>query len=311
MNLEFYADFKCTRAALNSLETKGSKGQEPNFLTNLINKIWKTIFGSETRPPKELKGWKKLDALLNENENSSSTGFIEPTRRVCNFGGMESQEEFIGLKDEAEKAIFVTDDEKVRVRPMKFLRKSPFAERPINRNRDLLECVNEDSSLWKSTFDILEKQLQAIAKTADGKHVILQQTPTSCSPTCVAMLVLDHGKVPNYEAISTTNLANTLDAINWFTEAGLKTIRTELSDKNNITADLVKLLKENGPGILTLNHPDIGNHSVVLDRISTEDNEAIIRDPFHGWMITVKLDVLISWVEDHRSPNFLQVKGES
>jgi hypothetical protein len=126
-------------------------------------------------------------------------------------------------------------------------------------------------------------------------------------PTCVAMLVLDHGRVPNFKAIKETNLANDSKAMNWIEEAGLKPKLTELIDKEKRGDVLSRCLVEHGPGILSVNHPEIGGHVIVLDAISKGENTAKIRDPFHGRSVTLKLDVLLSWVSDY----FLQIDSSS
>lgn len=65
---------------------------------------------------------------------------------------------------------------------------------------------------------------------------------------------------------------------------------------------------EKGPGMLSIYHPKINEHVVILDEISIIKNEAIIRDPFHGWMVTIDLSVLKTWLRPEQpGENFVQI----
>ena len=57
--------------------------------------------------------------------------------------------------------------------------------------------------------------------------------------------------------------------------------------------------------MLSINHPTIAGHVVILDEISIEKNEAIIRDPFHGWMVTMDLGALKAWLRP--GEDFVQI----
>jgi hypothetical protein len=189
---------------------------------------------------------------------------------------------------------------------MRFLRHSPFVR---ISNSIGLETIEDDHELWAGAFDSLNKKLHAIGITDNGKHVILQQTAKSCVPSCVAMLVLDHGKTPNYEAIKSTYLATKDAAIQWVKEAGLNPEVTTITGtpKHRVAQTLKEAIQKHGSGVLTISHPKIGFHDIVLDEISIETNSAIIRDPFHGWCLTIKLDSLLSWHPAY----FLQIRSDA
>ena len=60
-----------------------------------------------------------------------------------------------------------------------------------------------------------------------------------------------------------------------------------------------------GSGILSVGG-EIGGHVVVLDSFSMATNTAIIRDPFHGWSITISADSLLRRTSSGQ--DFIQVK---
>ncbi|MEI6242522.1 MAG: hypothetical protein WCP39_03850 [Chlamydiota bacterium] len=240
----------------------------------------------------ELKGWAKYQALLAENQQEVIRPFITPSRRVCGFSGIESEYTKYLIRN----AVFITAKEIIKVHPMRFLSHSPYGTLSPFAER-LTRAQNENDPIWEERIlpDLINIQLQAIAFTESNRHVILQQAAKSCVPTCVGMLVLDHKKTPNYDAIELTNLANDEQAVEWVRETGLTPKFTEIPNVSNKTEFLVRCLKENGSGALGIDHPKIGGHDIVLDEISIENNTAVIRDPFHGWALTIKLNALLSW----------------
>ncbi|MEI6242524.1 MAG: hypothetical protein WCP39_03860, partial [Chlamydiota bacterium] len=240
----------------------------------------------------ELKGWAKYQALLAENQQEGIRPFITPSRRVCGFSGVES----IYTKSLIRNAVFITAEEIIKVHPMRFLSHSPFGTNSPDME-DWYPDLAENNSVWEEEIlpALINIQLQAIAFTESNRHVILQQAGKSCVPTCIGMLVLDHKKTPNYKAIKETNLADNKQAIEWIKEAGLTPKMTEIPNVGNKAEFLVKCLQENGSGKLSIDHPEICGHGIVLDEISIENNTAMIRDPSHGWALTIKLNALLSW----------------
>ena len=247
-------------------------------------------------PSQELGNWDKYCALMAENTKEKPRTFIIPARRVCNFGVTNS----LNTIRLAKRTAFITDDEIIKVHPLQFLRNSPFMSESFKEYIDQYS-KNELKSLFD---DLINKELHAIAITENGKHVILQQAVKSCVPTCIGMLALDHGKPVNYEAIKIINLANQDDAIRWTKEAGLTPKITMLFTEINHEAILTQCLKENGPGMLAIDHPILGGHAIIVDSMSRDTNTANIRDPFHGWALTIRLDDLLSWKPHY----FLQIE---
>lgn len=194
-------------------------------------------------------------------------------------------------------AVFITSDEILHIDPIKFLRNSPFVLQPSERSVRTYSKMSDTDPAWESSFDILTRQLQAIAITESGRHVILQQAGKSCVAASVAMLILDHGRIPDYESIKTAHLAEREDAIAWIKRAGLTPKMTGLQSQENKKEVLVECLAKHGSGVLAIHHPVIKGHVIVLDEISLKDNTAIVRDSFHGWSLTIKLDALLLWID--------------
>jgi|GEM_PF-2042658 len=148
-------------------------------------------------------------------------------------------------------------------------------------------------------------QKRSVAITEDGRHVILQQATRSCVPTAMAMLILDHGKEPSWNSIRFTNLADNEKACYWLKEANLEPIVTEITGKDGPAA-LAALLQKNGPAAVGINHPELGGHEIIIDRVFPDRDEADIRDPYQGVALRIKLKSLLSWC--FAGETFIQVK---
>lgn len=233
----------------------------------------------------------EYNALLNENQITAERGLITPKRRSCGFGLFDS----IKNATLSTKTSFIKDEEIIGIHPMRFLRNSPFVNKvdlsPGQHPKEL------DDIIWNSLFEGLDKQLHAIGVTEDGRHVILQQAVKSCVPSCVAMLVLDQRKTPNYEAIRMVSCATLERAIEWVEAAELVPVLTTIKEYEHPINTFQEAIQKNGPGVLQIIHPLIGGHAIILDEISTKTHSAIIRDPFHGWSVTIRLELLLSWIK--------------
>ncbi len=204
----------------------------------------------------EATGFEKYKALLLENQIDEERALVLPTRRVCGFGGMES----LHTQALAKKAVFITEAEILKIHPMRFLRRSPFVMKIDPMSERYFEELDDNDPIWKSIFDSTSIRLHAIGLTESGKHVILQQAVKSCVPSCVAMLVLDHGKMPDYKTIKFTNLANQEEAIAWVRAAGLNPQMTIIKDLENAANILNESIQKYGSGVLSINHPKISGH---------------------------------------------------
>ena len=262
------------------------------------------------KPPEPilLTNKKQYYALLEDNQLEGNRPMIIPERRICPIGPTIS----ISTWKKIKAAQFILPEEIIEVHAMHFLRNSPFADDPedkqmIDRTLDGLDngsLAYLDEYKADSMVDSLKKRVEGIGRTQDGRHVILQQAAKSCVPSCVAMLVLDRGKMPNYRAIERIHIANRERAIQWIQEAGLSHQFTDLTpfwenNQTELASQLSDCLQAKGSGILGIDHPVIGGHVIVLDEISKENKTARIRDSFHGWALTIRLEALLSWKPDY------------
>jgi len=135
----------------------------------------------------------------------------------------------------------------------------------------------------------------SLAITEDNKHVLQQQAQRSCVPTAAAMLILDHGKTPDWKSIIDTNISQTATYVpQLIREANLEPIISSLPDENKAAA-LESLLQKNGPAVTSVSVPGMGGHAIVIDRVFSNTDEADIRDPYHGVALRVRLKTLLSW----------------
>lgn len=247
----------------------------------------------------ELRGYAKYEALKRETQTArpEDRPWITPERRVCGSDGLDT----IAYVKKRQAGIFIPDKEILYRHKMRFL-PNPLAFDINKRSLETFQELSPDEPVWEKVFEGLEKELQAIGITENCKHVILQLATRSCVPTCVAMLVMDHGKNPDYLSIKYTNLAHDEQAIQWIEKAGLKHKLTPLADSQNVIETLRECIQKHGSGILSVNG-EIGSHVVILDEIYEET--AVIRDPYHGWAVTISLESLRKRIS--KNGNFIQI----
>ena len=98
------------------------------------------------------------------------------------------------------------------------------------------------------------------------------------------MLIMDHGKQPDLGELTTRNIGYKKDQVRDIQNAGLSPI---VSEGFNLKA-LKLLLQQNGPAIIPIDDKELGGHVIVVDEIT--DEGVRLRDPYHGWEITVTLE---------------------
>ena len=147
-------------------------------------------------------------------------------------------------------------------------------------------------------------ELDALGITQEGKHVVQQQALRSCVPTTVAMLLLDKQLTPNYNEVTSSNLADDQIIFHSLERAGCRGEYCDLSTTNYFEA-AKGAIQTHGPIILGIMHPVIGGHEIILDDVNVEHNEVTIRDPAYGAMLTILADVFLSWRPDGRGIQIL------
>jgi hypothetical protein len=124
--------------------------------------------------------------------------------------------------------------------------------------------------------------------TKHGKAIIQQQATRGCTAAAAAMLMKDNGKLPDIRELRLRNLGSTENQTRDITKAGLKTI---VSSTHHLS-DLKALLAKNGSAIVDVNGK-LGGHVIVVDHISDDLSQIRLRDPYHGWEITVTKEAFL------------------
>lgn len=139
--------------------------------------------------------------------------------------------------------------------------------------------------------------------TQHGKAIIQQQATRGCTAATAAMLSMDHGAKADLFELRDRNLGNHANQIRDLRKAGI--IGT-LHDAASCS-DLRNLILKHGSAIVN-GMGSLSGHVYIVDDISEDFNKVRIRDPYHGWEITVKGSAFISsW----RPGKALQVTGVS
>ena len=152
--------------------------------------------------------------------------------------------------------------------------------------------VTEEMILKKHSmrFIELDGKREAIAMTRDRDYVVLQQANSSCFPSCVTAMALYLGARPLFKEMQDSATKARETEQRYFAQAGLKAIEHPLNGEPMEKVIALEILQKKFPGILQVSDPgSVGSHMVVLISLSRPQGRMTIMDPYHGWMITVKL----------------------
>ncbi|VHO03289.1 papain-like cysteine protease family protein [Candidatus Rhabdochlamydia sp. T3358] len=193
--------------------------------------------------------------------------------------------------------------EKVNLPPRKHLPINPFesmhdkcnifedkeiiAHHPVIRKELLEECKNLNTG---------EEEKVYIEFTQNNKAIIQQQATIGCTAATAAMLIKDRGGKPDFSTLQCRNLGNDEDIQQDIQNAGFRPMITRLIP--NSLPKLRKQLLEYGSAIVSIWDPQAGGHSIVVDEVSKNLSQVRLRDPYHGWEITVSAEVFQSrWID--------------
>lgn len=126
----------------------------------------------------------------------------------------------------------------------------------------------------------------------DNRCIIKQPAFQSCVPTCIAMLVIDTRKESKNEIIDIDliirgGISKIEHYKNWCKNHGFEQIFFDFKNRE----DIIKGVNDNGPLLADIIHDAIGGHVIIVDTFDGENNTVMIRDPAHGWRITMDTDV--------------------
>lgn len=124
--------------------------------------------------------------------------------------------------------------------------------------------------------------------TKNRKAIIQQQARRGCTAATAAMLIMDNGKNPDLLALRGRNIGNDEDQIRDIQNAGLKAAKNSAND----LSELRNLIIQNDSCIVTVSGR-LGGHVIVVDEVSSDLSKIRLRDPYHGWEITVHSDAFL------------------
>lgn len=131
----------------------------------------------------------------------------------------------------------------------------------------------------------------------DGKCIIQQPAVRACVPTALAMILEDQKINFDFEILFETNLADNNNIVHW-----LKPYEYEMIPLTSDVKTISNWIAENGSLLASIHAQKIGSHMIVVDSINND--QVTIRDPFHGWRITIKTKLFL----DTMSPRFLGIR---
>ncbi|QZA58602.1 hypothetical protein [Candidatus Rhabdochlamydia porcellionis] len=130
--------------------------------------------------------------------------------------------------------------------------------------------------------------------TENGKAIIQQQATRGCTAAVAAMLIKDQKGKFNFYGLSMCNLGDNENIKQAIRAAGFKPIVTRLA-LNSLKALKTQLLNH-GSAIVSIVDPKAGGHSIVVDEVSEDLQQVRLRDPYHGWEITVSAEAFqVRW----------------
>jgi hypothetical protein len=157
------------------------------------------------------------------------------------------------------------------------------------RSRDILDihCAPSDY-----LYTACEGKL-SYGRTAFGEHVLQQVGWWGCSAATVQMIRLDYGMEPDPMELLLSHLGNGSSRTHQLELSGFqvfhfsKNFGAAVSFRRNDIPLLEDLIDQNGSAIVTVYPNKLGIHAIIIDSLSRNDGEVRIRDPFHGWSVTV------------------------
>jgi hypothetical protein len=133
------------------------------------------------------------------------------------------------------------------------------------------------------------KENTEIRYTKNGKAILQQQATRGCTAATAAMLMLDNGKEPNYWGLRTRTLANDEEQVANIKSTGLKAFINKAKDLSELK-DMI-LRHDSCVGSFR------GGHVIVIDEVSSDLSKIRMRDPYHGWEITVGSESFLNkWI---------------
>ena len=210
---------------------------------------------------------------------------------------------FIGYIQESKSGCFVR---KNALKGMVTSSRANLLKSPLFLENEIISISKISSSKRLKTKDMafIPRSI-----SENGKGIVQQCAMKSCGQTCVAMLLLDHGLTPDLGGISTGSWSNPDSMIKLLAEGGLKAECDKIStkSKNKFLLNLQKQVHGRGSTIVTLKslgEGRIGGHVLICDDVSFNLLSVRLRDPWHGWEITVTAEAFLDCVTDEKKESY-------
>ena len=128
-----------------------------------------------------------------------------------------------------------------------------------------------------------------VAISENGYPVLQQQNVESCGQTCLAMVLMDLGFQPDFSKLEggLTNYDQRMEVIKGL---ALREIRNHLNTKNEqeFLEELREKIHKNGSALIGIDGGSgFVGHGIVCDDISADLQTVRIRDPWHGWEVSL------------------------
>ena len=137
----------------------------------------------------------------------------------------------------------------------------------------------------------------------NGKFVVQQQGVEACPYGVMDMFSGDHGKYPDFPSSGGRSMSHEIVA-KIMHDRGLPLMTSTITydESRNISGlfQLKKLLNKYGSLILGILDRKLGSHFIIIDEIADNFQTVRLRDPWHGWDITVKADAIRKRISDPR-----------
>jgi hypothetical protein len=131
--------------------------------------------------------------------------------------------------------------------------------------------------------------------TSEKRHLLQQQSLKFGSyGACLAMLILDRGKIPNFSQLRD----RIQDADIYMQSSSVTPIIGRISKGQDGIEKLAELIHENGAACIEID--TLWAHFIIVDDINIKAGTAKIRDPYHNWAPTITLSALESKLKGGR-----------
>jgi hypothetical protein len=171
---------------------------------------------------------------------------------------------------------------------------------PIVKKKEIRKELKQG---YHESLGVLLPNPYFVFYTKNNKAIIQQRSAKGCTAAATAMLIEDNGIGHNSGELIKRALAKDERMRLDISEAGLEPILTKLEERSLVS--LRELIIENGSCIVTVGGV-IGSHVIVVDEVSPDLSNVRLRDPYHGWEITVTSQAFLE--EWHNHDMVIQVK---